>query len=351
MAGIRERYDVIDSSLSSYFGVGFNTVQEQLDIDLGKIEKVSEEKEKIDYLFPFVDDNDEMWLKEYHKYKNDDTDYKTNSLNGEARYKTYDLLKYKLRSIEMYMPWINNVYMIVASPSQIPEWLDTSKVKIVYHKDFIPEEFLPTFNSGTIEMFLGNIEGLSEKFVYGNDDFYVNKMTSPKMFFRGEKSLIYFNERSNSPTNDLTFNSISFHKNDIELATKDIKIDTQYLYNPGHGDKPIHKSTCKLFLEKYKEEIYKSVSRFREDKNYNQYLYQLYDITHNNGITYKQPFHSCFSINAKNIQTLSNVLLGDDNIFYCVSIDFNKGMIDEYIINYLKTIFNKKYPHKSKYEK
>lgn len=36
---LKERYDVIASSLSSYFGVGFNTVQEQLDIDLGLIEK------------------------------------------------------------------------------------------------------------------------------------------------------------------------------------------------------------------------------------------------------------------------------------------------------------------------
>ena len=44
MAGIKERFDVIASSLSSYLGVGFNTVQEQLEIDLGKIEKVFDEE-------------------------------------------------------------------------------------------------------------------------------------------------------------------------------------------------------------------------------------------------------------------------------------------------------------------
>lgn len=33
---MRERFDIIASSLSSYFGVGFNTIEEQLDIDLGK---------------------------------------------------------------------------------------------------------------------------------------------------------------------------------------------------------------------------------------------------------------------------------------------------------------------------
>ena len=37
---MKERYDVIASSLSSYFGVGFNTIQEQLDYDLGKEEKI-----------------------------------------------------------------------------------------------------------------------------------------------------------------------------------------------------------------------------------------------------------------------------------------------------------------------
>ncbi len=36
---MKERFDVIASSLSSYFGIGFNTVQEQLDIDLGKTAK------------------------------------------------------------------------------------------------------------------------------------------------------------------------------------------------------------------------------------------------------------------------------------------------------------------------
>ena len=41
---MKERFDVIASSLSSYFGVGFNTVQEQLDYDLGKEEKIVDEE-------------------------------------------------------------------------------------------------------------------------------------------------------------------------------------------------------------------------------------------------------------------------------------------------------------------
>lgn len=40
---MRERFDIIASSLSSYFGVGFNTIEEQLDIDRGLTEKEVDE--------------------------------------------------------------------------------------------------------------------------------------------------------------------------------------------------------------------------------------------------------------------------------------------------------------------
>lgn len=40
---MKERYDIIASSLSSYFGVGFNTIEEQLDIDRGLMEKEVDE--------------------------------------------------------------------------------------------------------------------------------------------------------------------------------------------------------------------------------------------------------------------------------------------------------------------
>ena len=41
---MKERYDIIASSLSSYFGIGFNTIEEQLEIDLGLREKEVDEE-------------------------------------------------------------------------------------------------------------------------------------------------------------------------------------------------------------------------------------------------------------------------------------------------------------------
>jgi len=67
----------------------------------------------------------------------------------------------------------------VALPSQVPYWLDTSKVKVVLHKDFIDSSFLPTFNSQSIELYLFKIANLSSTFIYFNDDYFIGRHIYP----------------------------------------------------------------------------------------------------------------------------------------------------------------------------
>ena len=52
------------------------------------------------------------------------------------------------------MPWIRNLYLIVSNKEQVPAWVNQENVKIVLHEDIIPAQFLPTFNSTAIEMFI-----------------------------------------------------------------------------------------------------------------------------------------------------------------------------------------------------
>ena len=88
------------------------------------------------------------------------------------RYRDWGLLPYLLRGIERYMPFVGRVFLVVSGESQVPDWADTDRLHIVYHRDIIPERFLPTFNSTTIELFLHRIAGLGEEFVYFNDDLF-----------------------------------------------------------------------------------------------------------------------------------------------------------------------------------
>lgn len=108
---------------------------------------------------------------------------------GAHRYASDDELRYSLRSVHRYIPWINHIFIV--TNNQSPNWLiNHPKVTIVDHKEIIPPELLPTFNSTVIEMFIHKIPGLAEKFIYLNDDVYINAPLSPDYFFDGDRPVI-----------------------------------------------------------------------------------------------------------------------------------------------------------------
>ena len=124
--------------------------------------------DKIDIVIPWVDGSDSNWLEEKEKWeKKLNPDKDANSVN---RYQSWDNLQYLFRAIERFMPWFNNIYFVTCG--HIPDFLniDHPQLKIINHSEFIPERYLPTFNINTIELNLHRIRGLSDNFVYFNDD-------------------------------------------------------------------------------------------------------------------------------------------------------------------------------------
>ena len=102
---------------------------------------------------------------------------------GEALFRNNEELRYSLRSLENYAPWIQRIFVV--TDGQIPSWLDTNnpKIRIVDHREIIPIEYLPTFSSHTIEAFLHAIPGLAEHYVYFNDDMFLASQCEPGDFF------------------------------------------------------------------------------------------------------------------------------------------------------------------------
>ena len=136
----------------------------------------------IDFIVTWVDMNDPAWQKEFSKY----SDRKENEKNGvsEARFRDYGFLKFWFRGVEKFAPWVRKIHFVTSG--QKPDWLDTSnpKINLVSHSDFVPQKFLPTFNSVVIERYMYRIPGLADHFVYFNDDFYIINSISPERFFR-----------------------------------------------------------------------------------------------------------------------------------------------------------------------
>ncbi|MGW2331115.1 stealth family protein [Streptomyces sp. NPDC001700] len=105
---------------------------------------------------------------------------------GVSRYTSHDELKYSLRSLEMYAPFIRNIHIV--TDGQTPAWLNTdaSGIQIVDHKDIFAEpDVLPVFNSHAIETQLHHIPGLSEHYLYLNDDVFLGRPVGAGHFFHG----------------------------------------------------------------------------------------------------------------------------------------------------------------------
>ena len=136
----------------------------------------------IDFVITWVDMDDPKWQIEFAKYSGAPDNIK----NGvsEARFRDYGFLKYWFRGVENFAPWVHKIHFITCG--QKPEWLnaDHPKIHLVQHRDYIPQKFLPTFNSVVIEYYLHKIPDLAEHFVYFNDDFYVINPISQERFFK-----------------------------------------------------------------------------------------------------------------------------------------------------------------------
>ncbi len=137
----------------------------------------------IDFVIAWVDGGDPLWLEEKNKYLAQEFGEESVIDKGDYRYRDWGLLPYWFRAVEAYAPWVRKIHFVTCG--QHPDWLklDHPKLHIVDHKDYIPEEFLPTFNSHTIELNMHRIRGLSEQFVYFNDDMFITRPVKPDDFF------------------------------------------------------------------------------------------------------------------------------------------------------------------------
>ncbi|WP_432762034.1 stealth family protein [Saxibacter everestensis] len=102
---------------------------------------------------------------------------------SEARYRQIDELKYALRSVYMFAPWIRRIFIAADSPR--PSWLaDHPSVTFVRSEDFFADpSVLPTHNSQAVESQLQHIPGLAEHFLYSNDDMFFGRPVGPDTFF------------------------------------------------------------------------------------------------------------------------------------------------------------------------
>jgi hypothetical protein len=140
----------------------------------------------IDVVYTWVDGGDPDWQARKARAQGDNTWLVKADVQAanDSRFVSRDELRYSLRSLHCFAPWVRRVFIV--TDDQVPAWLDTSHpaVTVVSHREiFGGTGRLPTFNSQAIESRLHRIPGLSEHFLYLNDDMFFARPVTPDLFF------------------------------------------------------------------------------------------------------------------------------------------------------------------------
>lgn len=375
---------------------------------------------KIDFVVTWVDGSDEKWLAEKRAFaegrpliekpsstskqafaenqpstKNQPSIVgrpsleKTRFDSSDLRFRNdFDFIKYWFRGVEKFAPWVNRIFFVTAG--HLPDWLnpDHPKLKIIHHSDFIPKEFLPTFNSHTIENNLHRIKELSENFVYFNDDFYLLRKTRPEDFFKegqyqGKIQLLpraFFAENIliNNPSRDI-FPYIQM--NNMALVNQDYdkrsfyKLHKSKAYNIKYGIfnlrnfllKPwrefsliydphcaisYKKSTFETVWRKHEEILREtSLHRFRSDRDVSHLIFYYTQLLEGKFIPRSANFSHHTMLNKDENQNLQIIRMVESQKYHILCINDGEVKDPTKTRAVLTAAFDKILPEKSTFEK
>lgn len=248
----------------------------------------------IDMVYCWCDGNDPAFQERKNYYLRQEKGIHDSDSVGNHRFADNEELRYSLRSLTMYAPWIRHVYIV--TDRQIPQWLNTDyeKVTVIDHSQIMPKELIPCFSASVIERYLVNIPGLSEYFLYGNDDMFFGRPVRPEFFFSTNGMPIVFVkyfEKFKRINDDKDFekkyNSVStWMKSNLNswklLYDKYGKCEFYVLAHTIDGyRKSLFKETVHSYMQSLNQA---SHNRFRNDKSISRSLYGLNMVYSNHGI-------------------------------------------------------------------
>ena len=338
---------------------------------------------KIDFVVTWLDSSDASWQEQFSLYKG-------KNLKGDkskTRYRDWELFKYWFRAVEKYAPWVNKIYLI--TNGKFPDWINTNSPKLVLvkHSDYIPQQFLPTFNSRTIEFYMNRINGLSDYFVYFNDDMFLNAPVEPQYYFRNGlpcdsnaenifntvkyNAIDRFNIKIGLFTNVSVVNGHFDRKDVIKGSFKNwygfhlsltdrvmsfiISLDPFHRFvgfRDRHFEQPYLKSTFDDAWEKEAKMLTESSTRFREDATLTPYFFRYWQFATNRFYPVRLSHGTKIPIRPENLEKIKKAFANKK--IYSLCLNDNHYCTEEgYELSkpFLLNLFENKFPNKSQFEK
>lgn len=312
---------------------------------------------KIDIVYTWVDDSQPGYRNQLQRYASLPIDSNPNRTRDNL-----DILKYSLRSVEQYLDWHGDIYLFTCKP-QIPSWiaLDNPKLHVIHHDDVIRQDYLPTFNSFCIVSHLHEIKGLSDRFLYIEDDMLFGNHTTQGDFISSicDKHLVYPRITPTTPAG---------MKDVAKQSPWDMtQAYCNHLLNESFGEKRrcsinripllIEKKSWNEMIEKWSDGfMHTRNSRFRSLYNIApEYLYPYYMLyTGRAKMTrLRQTYRKTFYLGLENNRLLAlaglALLRRIRPSMYCLNDNFGDEP-DQYVVSITRKFLEEYYPDKSSFE-
>jgi hypothetical protein len=174
----------------------------------------------------------------------------------ESRFRDFGELRHALRSLDLYAPWIRRVFLV--TDGQRPAWLasDQDRVVLVDHTEvFGTAGVLPTFNSHAISARLHHVPGLSEHFLYLNDDVFFGRPVMPEQWFDSLGTPLFHPTQSRVPGLSVADPAppILARRHVADLVERDFGRRPHQVFQ--HGPHPMRRSTLAALEERYPDEL------------------------------------------------------------------------------------------------
>ena len=211
----------------------------------------------IDIVYTWVDGDDPDWNAKRERVATAVGRELHRVANSQTRFVNRDELRYSLRSIYYFAPWIRKIYLV--TDNQVPNWVndDSDSLRVISHRELFPDlEQLPTFNSHAIESVLHRIPGLSEQFIYMNDDVFLSSVVNPESFFEVGGASRVFLSRSMIPFSDVNQSEIAsewglFNANRLLEAAHGVTMPYKTKHTPIALQRPLLESLETRFAKEY----------------------------------------------------------------------------------------------------
>jgi len=236
---------------------------------------------EVDAVYLWVNDADPAWQAARQEALGRSA--AASSANSDSRFREFGELEASIRLLAKNAPFIRRVHIVTAG--QTPKWrkpIDSLpfEVRIVDHKDFMPAEYLPTFNSHALTANLHRIADIAEHFLYLNDDVFVGKPSSAETWFKDHMLRLRYTstavpERGTLPADDTVY--LPRH-NVLALAAKEHWPIIEGM--PEHGPHPIFRDVMvelwqhyQVALERTSQAKFRSATDLNPEWLVNQYLH------------------------------------------------------------------------------